>query len=636
MPLLPLDRPAPGEAGVLRWPALVWALLHVPVFLWIFGGSIGQAMRGVPPGYAAGLWPTFPVQAGVLALLLWVAALPLSPWPRAYRWVAPLLTGLATVILAVDARTYASVGFHINGFFLRVAMQPGALAETGIPRSDVLVFAAQGAGWVAAEVVLGRWFLGRFAARRRTWAVALALLLAAAAERTYVASLAFFGGPGVFAAGQVLPLQAPVRMSAIWEKITGRQALSSPLRGVAGESAIRLPPGVPPAEIKFERRPDVVLILTESTRADYLTPEIMPKLLKRAETSGTVFERHYALSSSTYFTVFGLIFGLQAHKLDAVVGSGRHPELFPAFTANGYASRFLAASSVDWMGLRDQVFGDVKQSLETDWPPGLTPDQKDEAMLAEARRFVSSAGDQPVFLFLFFVGTHFNYSYPPRSAKFAPVWDGQGVLKASGAPAELILARAHNAAYEVDWKIDEFLSWMEQARGKRPLAIVTGDHAEEMREQGHLGHGSALTVQQIHVPMVVMGDGVPVGRRDAPTSHADVVPTLLQLLGDHHPPERYSDGVSMFDAPQDRFVLASLGWEPRYAAIGKDLKISFYGMDAGMGGVTITDPFDRPLPDAEARFSAAAPRILRVFGHGAPAVGPAPAAGLAPAGAGGR
>jgi hypothetical protein len=156
-----------------------------------------------------------------------------------------------------------------------------------------------------------------------------------------------------------------------------------------------------------------------------------------------------------------------------------------------------------------------------------------------------------------------------------------------------------------------------------------------MREQGHLGHGSALTVQQLHVPMVVMGDGVPVGRRDAPTSHADVVPTLLRLLGDDHPPQRYSDGLDMFNAPQDRFVLASLGWEPRYAAIGHDLKVSFYGMDAGMGGVTITDPFDRPLPDGEARFSAAAPRILRVFGQGAPAVGPAPpGAGAAPPGGG--
>jgi membrane-anchored protein YejM (alkaline phosphatase superfamily) len=584
----------------------------------LFAGPIGQAQRGVADIYRPLLFPTYAIQAASLALFVFLATLPLSLAPRLYRWAMPLLGGLATVFLAADARTFSAVGFHINGFFLRVIVQPDALRETGIPTGEAVLLGAQMLAWVALETAAGAWFLRRFAAPRRTWAWALSLLLLAAVERTYVASLTFFGGPGVFAAGQVLPLQVPVRMSNIWEKITGRVALSSPLKGVAGESALKLPPGVPPGEVKFERKPDVVLALLESTRADYLDPEVMPRLLGRAARGGTVFERHYALSSSTYFTVFGLIFGLQAHKLDAVVGSGRRPELFPAFTANGYTSRFLAASSVDWMGLRDQVFGDVKQSLETDWPAGLSPDQKDEAMLAEARRFVGAAGDQPVFLFLFFVGTHFNYSYPPRSARFAPVWDGAGVLKASAAPGELILARARNSAYEVDWKLDEFLDWMEKTRGKRPLVLVTGDHAEEMREQGHLGHGSALTVQQIHVPMVVLGDGVPVGRRDAATSHADIVPTLFSLLGDRHPPDRYSDGMSMFDAPGDRFVLASLGWEPRFAAMSKDLKISFYGMDAGLGGVTITDPFDRKLPDAEARFSAAAPRILRVFGKGPP------------------
>jgi len=624
------QRPARDDAGAFRWSALVWDLLHVPLFLWLFAGPMAQAVRGVPPGYGLAVWPTFPVQAAVLALALWVVALPVSRWPRVHGWVVPILSGVATLFLAVDARTYASVGFHINGFFLRVAMQPGALAETGIPRAEVLWYAAGGVLFLLAEVVAGRWFLRRLAGQRRTWTLALAILLLGLVERTWIASASFFGGPGVFAAGQVLPLQAPVRMSSIWEKITGRQALSNPLKGAVGESAIKLPPGVPPADIKFQRRPDVVLILTESTRADYLDPAIMPRMLRRATEGGAIFERHYALSSSTYFTVFGLIFGLQAHKLDAVVGSGRRPELFQAFSGNGYASRFLAASSVDWMGLRDQVFGDVKQSLETDWPEGLSPDQKDAAMLEEARRFVSGAGDQPVFLFLFFVGTHFNYSYPPRSAIFSPVWDGAGVLKASDAPADLILARARNSAHEVDWKMDEFLGWMEQARGKRPLVVWTGDHAEEMREQGHLGHGSALTVQQIHVPLVITGDGVPVGRFDAPTTHADLVPTLLGLLGDRHPPASYSDGLSVFDAPRDRFVLASLGWEPRFAAIGHDLKVSFYGMDAGMGGVTITDPFDRPLPDGEARFSTSAPRILRVFGQGAATVGPAAPAGARP------
>jgi membrane-anchored protein YejM (alkaline phosphatase superfamily) len=611
-----MERRDAGVAGghSPRWPGLAWAILHVPVILFLYAGPIAQALRGVPEGFQRPLYPAFVVQALTLTVLLWLVALPLSFSRRLFRWTFPVLTALATLVMAIDARTYAAVGFHINGFFLRVAIQPSALRETGIPTSDVAWFLAEGLVWLVAEVVVGTWFLRRFTSPRPVWKVAVALLLLAAGERFYSASVAFFGGPGVFAAGQALPLQAPVRMGNIWERLTGRKVLGSPLKGVSGESAVKLPPGIDPAEVKFTRTPDVVFVLLESARADYLDPQVMPLLSARAATGGTVFERHYALAPTTYFTVFGLLFGLEAHKLDAVVGAGRKPLLFRAFTANGYQSKFLAASSVDWMGLRDQVFGDVKQSLETDWPHDLNPEQTDAAMVAEGRRFVEAASDKPVFLFLFFVGTHFNYTYPPRAAKFSPVWNGEGILKAAEAPGHLILNRARNSAFEADLKVDEFLTWFELKRGRRPLVIVTGDHGEEMREQGHVGHGSALTVQQLQVPMVVLGDGVPVGRRDTPTSHADVVPTLMALLGDTHPPESYAAGESMFTASPDRFVLTTVGWEPKFAAIGKDLKVSFSGIDAGFGGVTITDPFDRPLPDGEARFSREAPRILKLFG----------------------
>jgi len=113
--------------------------------------------------------------------------------------------------------------------------------------------------------------------------------------------------------------------------------------------------------------------------------------------------------------------------------------------------------------------------------------------------------------------------------------------------------------------------------------------------------------------MVILGEGVPVGRVSAATVHDDVVPTLFRLLGDRTEPRLYGDGQPMFDAREDRFVLVSMGWEPKFGAVSRDLKVTFNGMDAGLGGVTITDPDDNPLPDGTARFHAALPRILQLF-----------------------
>ena len=605
---------ASPRGSELRFPALVWAFLHVPLVLALYGSSLGPALRSVPPGYRVPMWPALVVEALVLATVTFVVPLPLSGWGRLYRFAAPFFTGLATAALAIDSRLYGTVGFHMNGFFFQVLLQPAALRETGIPASEVLVLALQGAAWIAGETLAGAWFLRRFASPRPTWRWVAAVVLLGAAERVYTASITFFAGQAAFAAGQVLPLQIPVRMNAIWVKLTGRPALGNPLRGVSSEAAMRLPPGVPPRTIRFERKPDVLLLLIESARADYLSPEVMPRLWKRAHEQGTIFEDHYTSAPSTFFAVYGLLFGMHAYTFDAALGSGRRPLLFGALAANGYTSKIFAASSVDWMGLKQTVFGDVQEELETDWPPEMPSDERDAQIVLHAEQAArATPRDKPLFLFLFFDGTHFNYYPTPRSTKFLPEWSGGGALKATSEPADRILNRARNSAYEVDWKIDDLLNEFEKIRGRRPLVVVTGDHAEEMREKGHIGHGSALVEEQIHVPMAILGDGVPVGTVDTATVHDDVVPTLFQLLGDHTDPRLYGDGQPMFGLPPERFVLVSMGWEPRFGAVSRDLKVTFNGMDAGFGGVDITDPHDGPLPDGPARFREALPRILQLF-----------------------
>lgn len=581
----------------------------------LFFGPHATAVHNLPRGFSWAMWPAFFVQAATLGLLLFLAALPFSVSPRVYRVAVPLLSSLATIGIVVDAVLYRLVGFHINGFFFRVFVQPGALKEIGVPYWQAGLVVLAGAGLVAAEIALfprfAAWLEG---APRRSWTLALVLLLAGTGERLAVATLAWWGGPGVFASGQVMPLQVPLRMNGFLAKITGRPAdtLPDPFSGAAKEAQSRLPAGLPASAVKFTRTPDIVFVVAESLRADFLDEKTMPRILERAK-EGAVFERHYSTAPATFYGIFSLLFGLQAHKADAVLGAGRPPILFPALKQNGYQTHLVAASSVDWMGLKDGVFGEVKDELETDWGGPFAP--RDGEMMRRAQAWVSKTDPRkPVFLFLFFFGTHFDYFYPERSAVYSPAWDGKGSVKATTEPAENIKNRARNAAHEVDWKLEEFLQWYEQTRGRRPLVLFTGDHGEEFREHGRIGHGSDVTNEQIHVPMVLAGEGVPRGRFDAPTSHTDLVPTLFQLLGDANAPDRYSDGVPLYAAPKDRFVLATVGWEPTYAAVGHDVKVRFAALD-GFGRVQITDPKDVLLPDGAARFPLIAPKILKMMGQ---------------------
>ncbi|SEM89251.1 hypothetical protein SAMN05444354_12550 [Stigmatella aurantiaca] len=594
-----------GSPRAYLLPALGWCLLHGLCALPLFGAELLRALERAPADPRAALAVGFFVQALFLGLVAFTATLPFLVLRRGYVWAASLVTALLLAFLVLDSLVHASMGFHVNGLVIAVAMQASAIGETGLRREEVMEIAAIGAVVMALDVWVGAWVMRRFATPRGPWRWVLALVLLWGAERVTTAYLLFSAGESVQAAATILPLQPPVRMNRILASLTGRPASQGLRFGAtpqAGTSAAK----VAPSEVRFTRRPDVVLFLAESMRADFFTPEVMPLMSRRAE-GGTTFLRHYSGASSTDYSLFSLFYSLDAQRRDAVMGAGQTPLLFPVLRQNGYRVALLAASSVDWMGLKDTVFRDVRDGLITNYEGKHRI--KDAAMVEDARRILRDTPvDQPLFLFVFFVGTHFNYDYPPRAAVFSPAWDGKGSLSATQIPAEQLRARAQNAAYEVDLKIDELLTEMTETRGRAPLIVFSSDHGEEFREHGRVGHGSDVTSSQLHVPMVIIDERMPPGRVETLTGHIDVVPTLFALLGDTHDPALFGDGASMLTPDPTRYLLATVGWEPRYALIGQSLKVVF---GPAQPGTLITTPDDRPLLDASSRFAAEVPRLLR-------------------------
>ncbi|AKU91231.1 sulfatase-like hydrolase/transferase [Vulgatibacter incomptus] len=598
---------APAPRSLLR-PALAWAVVHGLLVLWFFRKPLGLALADAPPRLHLPLLATFAVQAIFLGLVGFLATLPLLAFRRAYAWAAPLLIGLLSTFLYVDSLVFGSIGFHINGLVLTVAMQPGGgLAETGLPKDEIALLAAVVAGLLALGTWAGSLVLRRFASSRRVWTWVLAIVGLWTVERIGSAGLVFVGGIPLETASTTLPLQPPVRMNKQFTSITGRQPAVVAELSLGGVPRIGTPPGkLDPADVTLDRKRDVVFLLIESLPADFLDPEVMPNLWRRSR-EGTVFPRHYSAAAATDYSVCSILFGLDAHRRDALLGLGRTPFLFPALKRNGYAIHLLAASSVAWMDLKETVFRDVADRLQTDFDGAF--DERDADMLARADRILDGASpDEPLFLFLFFAGTHFPYPYPERSAIFEPAWDGKGTLSASRVSPELLRNRAKNAAHEVDSKLEAFLTSYEQKRGGKPVLLVTGDHGEEFNENGRVGHATDVTVGQIHVPMVLFDESVPAGTADRPTGHVDILPTILSLLGDEHDPALYSDGLAMQSAPEDRYVLSVAGWLRKFALVSKDMKVTLHET---MEGVRVTDPEDRPLPDAEARFAADSPRLLR-------------------------
>jgi len=594
-----------AKAVPLLGPALLWCTLHGLLALIFFGAPLLDAVGRLASGLRPVLLVGGVIQALFLGLLTFVATLPLGLLGRRYALALPIVVALGVALLGVDALVLSSLGFHINGLVLAVALQPRALAETGLAPHELALLGTATLGVLALDAWAGVHFLRRIPRPRHLARLLAILVVVAGVERLTSAWLVFAHGGAVLHAATTLPLQPPVRMNTLLTRLTNRPPASGLRLGVSPEAGVPAST-IDPASVRFTRRPDIVLILVESLRDDFFRPDVMPHLWRRAE-HGTRFLHHHSAASSTDYSLFSLFFGLEAQRRDAVVGAGRAPLLFPALRENGYRQAFFAASSVDWMGLKDTVFRDVQGGLRTDYEG--RSHLRDIAMVKDALDLArKTPRDTPLFTFVFFAGTHFDYDYPERSAVFTPAWDGKGGLATARVPAEHLKARAWNSAYEVDTKVEELLSQWEAVRGTRPLVVFTGDHGEEFREHGRVGHASDVTELQLHVPMLVFDERLPTGQVDAITGHIDLVPTLFDLLGDTHSPEQLGDGIPMSRPDPRRYLLTTIGWEARYALIGRDLKVRF---GAGLPGTELSDLWDRPLPDARERFAAEAPRILR-------------------------
>jgi arylsulfatase A-like enzyme len=110
---------------------------------------------------------------------------------------------------------------------------------------------------------------------------------------------------------------------------------------------------------------------------------------------------------------------------------------------------------------------------------------------------------------------------------------------------------------QLDDRLADLFAFLERSGlAATTLVAVTSDHGEEFFERGRFLHGMTLHKEQLHVPFLLRGPGVPEGVRIAEPAHGiDVPPTLLALLGvaapatldGHDLSAQWRDGAS--DAP---------------------------------------------------------------------------------------
>lgn len=322
--------------------------------------------------------------------------------------------------------------------------------------------------------------------------------------------------------------------------------LMKELTGVKTTAQIR--PGLrkPPPMPKLSARPpvprNVILLLTESVRADSHCSEPTTDCAISPQVNAAVplripLQQLRSNSTTTAIQLAVLWSGLEPNepreRLHGV------PLLFDYAHAAGWGNAYwtshhmLFANSGLWV-----------QDLPTDFQCGgsdVEPEADldlggDDGLLVDRALAELPKLKEPFFATVHVGNTHVPYKVDPADSPFQPA-------DSSKAPEdnEAYFNLYKNAVFLQDKHLGRFLrEFNASAQGGRTVVIFTSDHGESFREHGHVGHTGALFDEELKVPGWVHA---PPGtltdeerknleaHRDLPTFSSDVTPTVLDLMG---------------------------------------------------------------------------------------------------------
>lgn len=322
------------------------------------------------------------------------------------------------------------------------------------------------------------------------------------------------------------------------------------------------------ARVDAPSPPNVVYLVLESFRHSAISPELMSRLDAWGQ-QGLRLNRHYAGSNSSHLGLFTLLYGRSPLVYNPTVDAGVPPQTAYTLRKSGYECSFLTSGDCTNFRKMDRFLNDqqfdrliIENGADWhDWP------ERDSKTLAHARRILHTNNGKPQFVMAFLMSTHFPYAFPPDFDKHQP--SGADVVTRSNwreMDTEVLYNRYRNAALSLEAGLMQLIESLDPAKN---LIVVTGDHGESMAEDGALAHASRGSEIQTRVPMLVIGPGVRPQVIEQPTTHTDVLPTLLHMLSGQSIAVEHGHGRDLLAADPlgDQVMVCPYRWKDPYDLI---------------------------------------------------------------------
>jgi len=524
--------------------------------------------------------------------------------------------GLTTLLLYANAKIFSLYGMFFNGFILNLIVTPGGIESLGGSGASDIGFALIALGFFTLQAGI-LWLSHRFYVSSGNFKLPLKFVPVTVIMATFIVHM-------WFAVDHQTKNQLVIVSESIpfYQTVSARRFLKLFGLGTKEAANIRVKGKLnyPLAPIKVEApaKPyNIIWLTSESWRADSLNEKVMPNSWAFAKNAAR-FTKNYSGGNGTRMGVFSMFTGLPGSYWFPFLAEHRGAYLIDVLKDQHYQMRLFTSARFTYPEFNQTIFSQVpkEQLQETRIPKSGWENDRDN--VTDLLSFIDKRDpNKPFFTFMFFESPHARYYFPPNSVIAKPYRDDLNYAtlskEALAKDIELIRNRYINSVHHLDMQYGRIFEYMKKNQLlDNTIVVLIGDHGEEFMENGYWGHNSTFADPQVRTPLVIYKPGMKPFIEDQMTSHMDVIPTIMPLLGVKNHSSDYAIGYNLL-AGEKRTHTYIADWN-KVAYVDREVKITqpVNGLSAAFAKATAGDDRKLSKPERDSLLSKKTNEIVQL------------------------
>ena len=498
-----------------------------------------------------------------------------------FRYLTLFLVVFTFIFTVVDAKVLSIYRDHFNLKLYGLLFEAGVMQDMGVHLSDLILLAFQllmTVLWTITSLKISIWFFEKKRylipsfISKNIYSIFKILVFISLIEKIFFSYFYYTERDETLTYWNSVPSYTVLRMSKVWTPILDAPTeaekaaanISWDFESDFLDSQKRLNEKI--EKIKGNKKDiNIVFLMFESLRYDMNDPEIMPELNNYATSNKWVTSKqHFSNSNCTGNGIFGALTGQTPFYWYPSYKKELQPSALTIFDKLGYEIDIYTTTALGYSDMDKHIFTKAIDNIYkfTGYGGGLGhPMVKrsdlfkwDQIMVDEfLDKFTNNTSDSPSLSFLWFYSTHYNYYFPEEFAKFKPYIDRHYQIYEKGLREEsdLVFNRYKNSAYFVDSQISKIVETIDKSgKIENTIFVILGDHGEEFNEFGRFAHSYSLKNVQTSTPFVMHLPGINNINYNI-TSHADIMPTIIDYIDISIPYQEILSGKSLLDFNQN-------------------------------------------------------------------------------------